>query len=251
MSEVLVEACVDSPASAVAAVEAGAHRVELCANLREGGTTPSVGTLEACRERLGVPAFVMIRPRAGDFCYDEGELDVMMRDIRVLREHGAHGFVVGALTAEGYVAEDDIRRLVDAARPQPVTFHRAFDLARDSRAAFEVLLRCGVDRLLTSGGAATALEGAELIRRLVRDAGDRLTVMAGGGVRGGNAAEIVWRTGVRELHAGPSRRADGPMRYRAAVARVEKSGTDPFARETVDEAEIRAIVKAVTANFGP
>jgi len=245
MSDVLVEACVDSLASAAAAVEAEARRVELCASLREGGTTPSAGVLETCRERLVAPVFVMIRPRAGDFCYDDGELDVMARDIRVLRGHGAQGFVFGVLTAEGDVAHDALQRLLDEARPLPVTFHRAFDMARDREAAFEVLLRCGVDRLLTSGAAATAIEGVGLIDRLVRRAGRRLTVMAGGGIRAGNAAEVVRRTGVRELHTGPSIRVDGPMRFRASAARVEKSGADPFAREVLDGVEVREIVRAV------
>jgi copper homeostasis protein len=245
MSDVLIEACVDSPASAVAAVGAGAHRVELCANLREGGTTPTVGALEACRSRVAVPVFVLVRPRPGDFCYDEGELDVMARDIRVLRGHGAQGVVIGALTPAGDVDREALSRLLDEARPLPVTFHRGFDLARDAEAALETLIQCRTDRLLTSGAAATALEGAGVIERLVRLAGDRLVVMAGGGVRAGNAAEVARRTGVRELHTGPSRRADGPMRFRAATARVEKSGTDPFAREVVDDAEIRAIVRAV------
>ena len=245
MSEVVVEACVDSLASAVAAAGAGAHRVELCANLREGGTTPSVGALEACRARVTAPVFAMVRPRAGDFCYDEGELDVVARDIRVLRDHGAQGIVVGVLTPEGEIDQDAVMRLLDAARPLPVTFHRAFDLARDAVSACETLLRCGVDRVLTSGTAATALEGAGVIERLVRLAGDRLVVMAGGGVRAGNAAEIVRRTGVRELHAGPSRRVDGPMRFRTSAARVEKAGTDPFSREVVDEEGVRAVVCAV------
>ena len=245
MPDVLVEACVDSVASALAAARAGAGRIELCANLRDGGTTPSVGALEACRERLAVPVFVMIRPRAGDFRYEDEDLDVMARDIRVLRERGAEGVVLGVLTAEGAVPEDALARLVDEARPLPVTFHRAFDVARDSEAALEVLLRRGVDRLLTSGASATALEGADLIGRLVRRAGERLAVMAGGGVRARNAAEVVRRTGVRELHSGPIRHVDGPMRFRATAARVEKGGRDPFARDVFDDAELGAIVLAV------
>jgi copper homeostasis protein len=245
MPDVLVEACVDSVVSAMDAERAGADRVELCANLREGGTTPTVGTLEACRERLAVPVFVMIRPRPGDFCHDEVELDVMVRDIRVMRERGAQGFVFGVLTPGGDVAQEALKRLLDEARRLPVTFHRAFDLARDSQTALDTLLRCGVDRLLTSGAAPTAVEGAGLIERLVRQAGDSLVVMAGGGVRAGNAAEIVRRTGVREIHTGPSRRVDGPMRFRSAAARVEKGGGDPFARDVIDDAEVRAIVRAV------
>src|SRR6266404_117614 len=162
MSEgVLVEACVDSIESALAAVRGGAHGIELCANLVEGGTTPSAGTLAVCRERLDIPIHVLVRPRGGDFLYTAAEFTVMLEDIRRAKQAGAEGVVTGALRAGGEIDTDRTRELIGAARPLRVTFHRAFDVCRDPAAALEALIVLGVDRVLTSGQAATAPQGAK------------------------------------------------------------------------------------------
>src|SRR5438105_9461375 len=177
---VLVEACVDSVASALAAERGGAGRVELCDALHDAGTTPSAGMIEAVKARVRIPVFVIVRPRGGGFVHDADELDVMTRDVRAARALGADGIVVGALRPDATVDADVTRALVDAALELPVTFHRAFDLVADQGAALETLVDCGVRRVLTSGGAPTALDGAEAIAALSARSAGRLTVMAGG-----------------------------------------------------------------------
>jgi copper homeostasis protein len=196
------EVCVETAAGVRAALAARADRVELCANLAAGGVTPSAGLIEwavaAARGRLGV--HVLIRPRGGDFVYDADEEDTMARDIRAAKAAGADGVVIGALTPGATVDVALTGRLIALARPLSVTFHRAFDETADPAAAFDDVRALGADRLLTSGGAATALEGAGLIRELVNRCGGKVALIAGSGVTERTAAEIVRRTGVRELH---------------------------------------------------
>jgi copper homeostasis protein len=204
------EVCVESADGVLAALDAGADRIELCASLAVGGITPSAGLIgwavEAAAPRMAV--HVLIRPRGGDFVYSAAEEDVMSRDILSARAAGADGIVVGALTPSGTVDVELTARLMVLARPLSVTFHRAFDEAADPAASFGDVLALGANRLLTSGGARTALEGAELIESLVVRSGGRLEVMAGSGVTEHTAAEILRRTGVRELHF--SARASAP-----------------------------------------
>src|SRR2546430_5725791 len=222
---ILVEACVDSIESALAAARGGAHRIELCASLVEGGTTPSAGTLAVCRARLDIPIFVLIRPRGGDFLYSAAELAVMLEDIGRAKEAGAHGVVTGALRADGEIDADRTRELIAAARPLRVTFHRAFDVCRDAGRALETLIALGVDRVLTSGQAGTAPQGVETIARTVRQAAGRIAVLPGGGITVDNVADLVRGTGRTGGHppgpgAAPSeltlRAPAGPLRSRAA-----------------------------------
>lgn len=198
---VLFESCVDSLDAALASAAGGADRIELCARLDLGGTTPDPALTARCAAALAIPVFAMIRPRGGPFVHDAPELAAMAQEIRRAAAAGADGVVFGVLGADGTVDVEAMRRLIDVARPLPVTCHRAIDAAREPLEALEALLGLGVDRVLTSGGAATAAEGAATIARLVARAGDALTVMAGGGVRAGNVAALVARTGVREVHA--------------------------------------------------
>jgi copper homeostasis protein len=198
---VLLESCVDSLESATASARGGADRIELCANLDAGGTTPDIDLIRRCSEAIDRPVFVMIRPRGGDFCYDAADLQIMTRDIGLAKSAGARGIVVGALAADRTIDVDAMRRLIHAVRPLPVTCHRAFDAAGDLDEALDTLVTLGVDRVLTSGGAPTAAEGAEVIADLVTRAGDAVVVMAGGGVRARNVADLVRRTKVREVHA--------------------------------------------------
>jgi copper homeostasis protein len=216
---VTLEVCVDSIEGAVAAEEAGATRVELCANLRESGTTPSAGAIELAKELIRIPFHIMIRSRPGDFCYSTTELEVMARDIESAKRLGAAGVVLGVLTRDGDVDACATRRLMEAARPLEVTFHRAFDVVRDPMDALERLVDLGAERVLTSGGEESAEEGIGFIRRLVEAAGGRIVVIAGAGVNAANAERIVRETGVREVHA--SCRGEGgatdPERVRALV----------------------------------
>jgi len=177
----MLEACVDSVESALSAQAGGADRVELCDNLLEGGTTPSAGLIALCCARLRIPVHVLIRPRGGDFVYSDLDLDVMRRDIAVARQHGAQGVVFGILLPNGAIDVPRTRSLIAAARPLRVTFHRAFDFTADPDQALDDLITLGVDRLLTSGQAATALEGIGMLARLVRRAAGRIAIAAGGG----------------------------------------------------------------------
>ncbi len=182
MSNLLFEICIDSVDGAVAAQQGGAQRVELCDNLVEGGTTPSIGTIRLARANIAIGLNVIIRPRGGDFCYTPLEFEVMRQDILAAREAGADGVVIGLLQPDGRVDAARTRALVELARPLSVTFHRAIDLCRDPLEALEDLAAIGVDRILTSGCRPTALEGAEVIAGLVRRSNGRVVIMAGGGV---------------------------------------------------------------------
>lgn len=215
------EVCVETAAGVRAALAAGADRVELCADLSVGGITPSAGLIEwavsAAGGRLGV--HVLVRPRGGDFVYDDDEESVMARDIRAAKSAGADGVVVGALTPDATVDVALTARLIALARPMSVTFHRAFDETSDPVAALGDVLALGADRLLTSGGAATALEGADLIRELLHRSGEKIKVLAGGGVTEQTAAELVRRTGVSELHFSARASAAG-LPFAERVARI-------------------------------
>lgn len=197
---VLLEVCVDSSAGLRAAVRGGAGRLEVCARLDVGGLTPGDALLTEALA-TSVPAFAMIRPRAGDFVYMPRELDGMRADVARKKALGAHGIVLGVLTRAGDVDVAHLRELVALASPLPVTFHRAFDHALNRLEALEHLIECGVTRVLTSGGAADAHKGREELRHLVERARGRITILPGGGVRAHNAAEILSVTGATELHS--------------------------------------------------
>jgi copper homeostasis protein len=197
----LFESCIDSDAAADASARGGAGRVELCARLDLGGTTPAAAIIERCVAAARIPVFVMIRPRGGGFVYAPGEVAAMEADLAMATVAGAQGVVFGALRADATIDMDAMRSLIDRARPLPVTCHKAIDAARDPIEALDALLELGVDRVLTSGGAETAAAGAPILARMVARAGDALVVMAGGGVRAHNVAALVQATGVREVHA--------------------------------------------------
>ncbi|MFN7456896.1 MAG: copper homeostasis protein CutC [Gemmatimonas sp.] len=197
---VLVEACCDSVYTAVAAQEAGAGRIELCGP-GDGGTTPSLGLMARCRDVLRVPLHVMIRPHSRDFVYHDDELDVMANDIVTARTLGMDGVVLGPLQRDDTVHLQHLVTLTQLARPMAVAFHRAFDRTPDPFAALHTLMHAGVTHVLTSGQAATALDGAATLSALRQRAGDRLTILAGGGVRGPHVRELVQRSTVHQVHA--------------------------------------------------
>lgn len=197
---VLVEAAVDTFAGALAAQAAGAHRIELCGPLHDGGTTPSAGLIARCADELLVSVHVLVRPRAGDFVYSDDDIAIMAKDIAIAKELGADGVVFGALTPEGEVDAVRVADLIAVASPMRVGFHRAFDAVRDQDEALELLVSLQVDLILTSGAAKTAMEGAPRIKQLVERAGDRIGIIAGGRVTRENAAGLVRLTGVRAIH---------------------------------------------------
>ena len=202
--------------------------------------------IAACREAVAIPIFVIVRPRGGGFVYSDTELDVMRRDIVAARGLGADGVVIGPLGADGTVQEHQTRTLVDAAGNLPVTFHRAFDFVPDLDAALETLIEAGVSRVLTSGGAPTARDGAAKLASLVRQAGARLHVMAGGSVREEHVQALVDATGVREVHVRLTRLTRGGGPPARPGVRVRKSlPDDEAAWEETDEGRIRSLVAAL------
>ncbi|HXT34121.1 MAG TPA: copper homeostasis protein CutC [Chloroflexota bacterium] len=208
------EICVDSCEGVRAARDAGADRVELCANLLEGGTTPSLGAIRRARTVTGIGLHVIIRPRGGDFLYSDDEFEEMKIDILAAREEGANGVVFGLLQSDGRVDAERSRLLIEAARPMAVTFHRAFDMAADPFEALDTLIDLGVERVLTSGQEESVLEGLPLITSLNQRAGARIIVMPGGGITSRNVERIVRESGVREIHFAALEVREGGMRFR-------------------------------------
>lgn len=242
---VLIEVCVDSVASAVAAERGGAARVELCSSLIEGGVTPSAGMIESMRERISIGLQVIIRPRGGDFCYEEDEIEIMSKDIALAKGLGADGVVFGILDVHGNVDVRHATQLAKMARPMRVTFHRAFDMTADLFRALEDVCATRADRLLTSGGEQQCLQGADRIAGLVKAAGNRIAIMAGGGILPENAATIVERTGVREIHVGLSSALDSPMQYRNSRVSMGKVQGREYLRPRVLEEDILELQRSI------
>lgn len=208
-----LEICLDSVESALIAQKAGADRVELCANLLEGGTTPSYGMIKVVRENINIDLSVMIRPRGGDFCYSDSEFSIMKEDILIAKKLGAECIVCGILLPTGDIDIPRTSQLVALAKPMQVTFHRAFDVCRTPQQALEDIILCGVDRLLTSGQGTKAYQGKELIKSLVEQAQNRISIMAGSGVNPDNKDELLKYCGVTELHLTAKSIIQGNMQY--------------------------------------
>lgn len=206
--------CANSVASAIAAQAGGAHRIELCDNLYEGGTTPSAACIALTRKHITIPIHVLIRPRGGDFLYSDLEFDAMKNDIVYTKEYGADGVVLGVLQADGTVDCKRTEELVRLASPMPVTFHRAFDVTRDPFAALRDIVETGCNRVLTSGQANKAVEGAELIAELVQYAGETIAILVGSGVNEENIAELIQTTHAREFHGSAQKRIASAMIFR-------------------------------------
>jgi copper homeostasis protein len=223
-----LEVCVDSVESAIAAQDSGAHRIELCDNMLEGGTTPSIGTITLARHHCDIPIHVMIRPRGGDFRYTEIEFEVMKVDIEQARKIGVDGVVFGMLMPDGAIDTERCTELVALARPMRVTFHRAFDFVGDPHQSLEDLIRLGVDRVLTSGKQSSALEGLKLITKLVKQANDRIIIMPGAGITQQNIKQIVRQSGVTEAHV-----------YSAVTQPSEDS------RKVTDAGRVASLLKAL------
>jgi copper homeostasis protein len=239
----LLEIAANSLASALVAQDAGAHRIELCASLGEGGLTPTYATVALARDRLRIPVYVLIRPRAGDFLYDEFELETMVGDIEQCVRLGCDGVVAGALDADGHVDQAHCRALIAAAGRLGVTFHRAFDMTCDPKRALEDIVNLGCERVLTSGQRPTALEGATLIRALVQQAGKRIVVMPGAGIDSTNIGELRAKTGATEFHASAKRVCISGMRHRPAALADLQSG-----EVRSDGEEIGRLLAALTTN---
>ncbi|MCI7597257.1 MAG: copper homeostasis protein CutC [Prevotella sp.] len=243
----IIENCANGAESARRAQEGGADRVELCAGIPEGGTTPSAGEMRLARRLLTTTRLnVIIRPRGGDFCYTDDELSVMAYDIGVARQAGADGVVFGALRPDGSIHFEAMRQLMEAARGMSVTFHRAFDVCRNPIEALEQIVTLGCDRILSSGQEPTAEEGIPLLALLNRRAADRIAIMPGCGVNAGNIAFIAHATGCHEFHFSGRSAVESPMEYRNP--RVSMGGTvriEEYSRDLTDPNKIRAARKAL------
>ncbi|HXT23333.1 MAG TPA: copper homeostasis protein CutC [Candidatus Eisenbacteria bacterium] len=208
----LLEMSVESLDAALAAVRGGADRIELCENLSVGGVTPNAELLRQARELIQAPIFVMIRPRGGNFCYSAQELQQMKQETAMAKAAGMDGVVFGILTDSGLVDTHANATLVDLAKPLSVTFHRAFDELQDLEQGLEQVIATGATRILTSGGRPRAEDGSAQIARLIRQAGDRILILPGGGIRPGNLERVARQTQAREFHSGLSNMLSGPHR---------------------------------------
>lgn len=243
---ILFEACVDSVESALAAQQGGADRVELCVDLLEGGVTPSSGVIFLTRQHLHIPIHVIIRPRGGDFCYSDSEFEAMRLDIEIAKQLGADGVVIGILQPDGTVGRERTVALIALARPMRVTFHRAFDMACDPFEALETLIDLGVERILTSGQAASVLDGAALIRDLVQRAGERIIIMAGAGVNEQTVVEIIQQTGVKEVHGSLRTSRESPMQFRNPNCSMNGTAIpSDYVLSATDVERVRALVQVI------
>lgn len=213
-NKILVEVCVDSVESALAAQEGGADRVELCDNLLEGGTTPSFASIEIARKRLKIGLHIIIRPRGGDFLYSNLEFEIMKRDVEICKEIGVDGVVFGVLDENGEIDLERNRELVELAKPMSITFHRAFDVTFDYVKSLETLIELGIDRVLTSGQEGTAFEGLENIAEMVDLAKDKIIILGCGGLTERNVRKFVERTNVREVHLTGFTKIKSQMQFR-------------------------------------
>lgn len=237
----ILEVCIESAESAIAAETGGANRVELCDNLMEGGTTPSLGAVELTLKSVSIDVMMMIRPRGGDFLYTDLEYEIMMRDIQVGKELGVYGVVFGLLTPDGRIDKPRTAKLIEAARPLSVTVHRAFDMTIDPFEALDDLIELGVDRILTSGQEASTEQGIELITALVKHAGNRIILLPGCGIEESNISELIKRTGVKECHVTGKRQIPSLMKYTNPRVFMGVPDALEYEKTVVDPQRIRAL----------
>jgi copper homeostasis protein len=217
---VKLEICANSFTSALAAQNGGAHRVELCENMAEGGTTPSYAQIKLCKENLNIEVWPIIRPRGGDFLYTELEFNLMKEDIKICKSLGCDGIVIGILKTNGEIDILRCAELIELAKPMPVAFHRAFDMSNNLAKALEDLINLGVVRVLTSGAANTALNGVEVIKKLVKQAQNRIEIMPGAGVNPKNISQILKTTGATNIHSSARVSVESKMEFRNPVTKM-------------------------------
>ena len=240
-----IEVCAFSLESCLAAEKGGANRIELCGSMYEGGTTPSAGLIQVAKQQVSIEIHAMIRPRGGDFCYSENEISVMQADIRMAKQMECEGIVLGILQPNGRVNISQTKGLVNLAKPMQVTFHRAFDMTTDYSEALEDIIETGCDRILTSGQKNTAMEGIEAIEKLVKQANNRIEIMAGSGVNASNVQTLI-HTGVNALHLTGKSIRDSEMIYRKeGITMGGLSEVPEYEIVYSDFKKIRAVVEVV------
>jgi copper homeostasis protein len=239
MSKVVLEIAAFNIEAALNALEAGADRIEFCENPQEGGTTPSFGSLANLIPLATKPIFPIIRPRGGDFFYSDNEFNAMRSDVLIVRKLDYSGIVIGLLKADGTVDTERTKRLVDLASPMEVTFHRAFDRCIDPFQALEDIISTGCKRILTSGQVPNAADGIPLLKKLVEQAGDRIIIMPGSGVRSNNIDEIIQSTGAKEIHSSARKAMSTKMEYNQPTMQENMKYFD------VDADEIKTMMAAI------
>jgi len=248
MIDFKLEICVDNVESAIEVQVAGANRIELCDNLLEGGTTPSMGTIISARNNLDIDINVIIRPRGGDFLYTDLEYDIMRRDIEICGENGVNGIVIGILRNDGAIDLERTAKLVELAIPMSVTFHRAFDMCADPIQGLEDIISAGASRLLTSGLKDNAIDGAEMIARLILQARNRIIVMPGSGLNINNIASVAKLTSAKEFHLTGRKVIDSEMTFRREeISMSGVQGIFEFSRKVVDPVIIKNIINILKA----
>jgi copper homeostasis protein len=240
-----LEVCANSITSALAAQQGGATRIELCTNLHEGGTTPSAGQILTARKLLNIQLYVLIRPRGSDFLYSDAEFETMLADVKFCIEAGCDGIVTGILKADGSVDKDRCIQLLQLAKSAGLgaTFHRAFDMCADYSAAMEDIIDIGFERILTSGGKNTAMEGASAINQLVKQAAGRISIMAGSGVNEQNVVDLIKATGVKEIHGTLLSKIKSKMQYQNDNALMSNDNDDEFTYEATSAERVRSIIE--------
>lgn len=239
----IIEIATSDYRTTASAVAGGADRIELCANLAEGGTTPSFGTIRHCRESFDVSLFPIIRPRGGDFLYTAEEFSIMLEEVKLCKQLGCDGVVIGLLNADGTI---DIKRtaaLVTTAYPLGVTFHRAFDRCANPFEALEQLVEIGCERILTSGQQPAAPDGVELIAELNRLAGHRITIMPGSGVRKENIKMLAEKTGCTEFHSSLRGKEKGKMEF---IHPAFEGSAESYSNNAIDPEEVRSLRVALS-----
>ena len=222
--------------SCILAQAAGAHRIELCDNPGEGGTTPSYGFIKAARQILQIELYPIIRPRGGDFFYSDAEFEIMKTDVKVCKDLGCDGVVIGILNTDGTVDKKRCEELVGLAYPLGVTFHRAFDRAKDAAQALEDVIEIGCERILTSGLVPAAPDGAETLAALIKQADERIIIMPGSGVRADNIVQLAKRTGAVEFHTSARINIDSKMNY------INEGMKENLKSVSLDEQEVKKII---------
>ena len=246
MNSIGIEVCCNSLESAINAQKGGAHRVELCSNLYEGGTTPSMGEISLARKKLHIKLNVLIRPRGGDFVYSRDEIDIIKRDISFCKEIGVDGVVIGFLKPEGNIDTKLTKEIVELSKPMNVTFHRAFDMCKDPERALEEIIEAGADRLLTSGIKNKAIDGVDNLASLVKIADDRIIIMPGSGIRAENILEIIEKTGAKEYHVSERISVDSLMQFRRENIFMGGMPQIPeYEKKVIDSEKISVIVDLV------
>ena len=241
----MLEVCANSLTSALAAQEGGAIRVELCDNLDEGGTTPSYGQILIARKLLHIKLYALIRPRGGDFLYTDLEYEIMQADIRYCIDAGCDGIVIGILKGDGSVDKERCVEMVRTARQWGlgVTFHRAFDMCADMNQALEDIIEIGCERILTSGGKSSAIEGANTIRHLIERAAGRITIMPGGGINPNNVADLVHYTESKEVHSSARLKIKSTMKYHNDHIIMGVSNNDEYSYQVTDVELVKNIIR--------